>query len=67
MYVRDEDKQRLEELDEQRRRIIDDFNFLVQRIREGSISDTDQARRQAQHLHVRHEGLIQNMIELLGY
>jgi hypothetical protein len=67
MYIRDEDKTRLEELDEQRRRLMDDFNFLVQQIREGSVRDTDRARRESQHLHVRHEGVIQNMIDLLSY
>jgi hypothetical protein len=67
MYIRDEDKPRLEELDEQRRRLMDDFNLLVQQIREGSVRDPDRLRRESQHMHVRHEGLIQNMIALLSY
>jgi hypothetical protein len=60
-------KDRFEELDEQRRRIDDEFNLLVQQIREGSIRDSDRARNQAQFLHVRHEGLIREMIEMLVY
>jgi hypothetical protein len=60
-------KERFEELDEQRRRINDEFNFLVQQIRDGSIRDTSQARNQAQFLHVRHEGLIREMLEMLVY
>ena len=65
MRIPEDDKPRLEELDEQRRRIYDDFNLLVQQIREGSVADTDRLRRQAQHLMVRHEGVIQNMVDLL--
>jgi len=63
--IPEDDKPRLEELDEQRRRIYDDFNLLVQQIREGSVADTDRLRRQAQHLMARHEGVIQNMVDLL--
>ena len=65
MRITEDDKPRLEELDEQRRRIYDDFNLLVQQIREGSVADTDRLRRQAQHLTARHEGVIQNMVDLL--
>ena len=43
MRIPEDDKPRLEELDEQRRRIYDDFNLLVQQIREGSVADTDPA------------------------
>ena len=65
MRIPEDDKPRLEELDEQRRRIYDDFNHLVQQIREGSVADKDRLRRQAQHLMVRHEGVIQSMVDLL--
>ncbi len=65
MRIPDDDKPRLEELDDQRRRIYDDFNVMVQQIREGAVPDTDRFRRQAQHLTVRHEGIIQNMVDLL--
>jgi len=60
-------KDRFEELDEQRRRINDEFNNLVQSIRDGSIRDSDRARNQAQFLQVRHDGLIREMIEMLVY
>jgi hypothetical protein len=60
-------KDRFEELDEQRRRIDDDFNLLVQQIREGAIRDYSQARNQAQFLHVRHDGLIREMLDMLVY
>ena len=67
MIIPDYYKDRFEELDEQRRRINDEFNLLVQQIREGSIRDSDRARNQAQFLHVRHEGLIREMLEMLVY
>jgi hypothetical protein len=60
-------KDRFEELDEQRRRINDEFNNLVQSIRDGSIRDSDRARNQAQFLNVRHDGLIREMIDMLVY
>ena len=67
MIIPDYYKDRFEELDEQRRRINDEFNNLVQQIRDGSIRDSDRARNQAQFLHVRHEGLIREMLEMLVY
>ena len=67
MRVPEDDKPKLEELDEQRRRIYDEFNDMVQRIREGSIPDTDRFRRQAQNLTTRHSGIIQNMVDLLTW
>ena len=67
MIVPDYDKERFEELDDQRRRINDEFNNLVQQIRDGSIRDSSSARNQAQFLHVRHDGLIREMIEMLVY
>jgi len=63
--VPEDDKPRLEALDEQRRRVYEDFNFLVQQIREGSIPDEERAKLDAQHLHVRHQTIIRNMIDLL--
>ena len=67
MIIPDYYKDRFEELDEQRRRINDEFNLLVQQIRDGSIRDSDRARNQAQFLHVRHEGLIREMLDMLVY
>jgi hypothetical protein len=67
VIIPDYDKDRFEELDEQRRRINDEFNNLVQQIRDGSIRDADRARNQAQFLQVRHDGLIREMIEMLVY
>ena len=67
MIVPDYYKERFEELDEQRRRINDEFNVLVQQIRDGSIRDSSSARNQAQFLHVRHDGLIREMIDMLVY
>ena len=66
MRIADRDKPRFEQLDDQRRRIDDDFNDLVQQMRDGSIRDVDLARNRAQFLHVRHEGLIREMVELLA-
>jgi len=65
MRIPEDDKPRLEELDDQRRRIYDDFNMMVQQLREGSVADSDRFRRQAQHLTTRHESIMQNMVDLL--
>jgi len=67
VIVPDYYKERFEELDEQRRRINDEFNVLVQQIRDGSIRDSSSARNQAHVLHVRHDGLIREMIDMLVY
>jgi hypothetical protein len=67
MKVPDDDRQALEDLDEQRRRIYDEFNLLVQQIREGSVASDDRLRLLAQQLHVRHENVIRRMIDLLVY
>ena len=67
MIIPDWDKDRFEQLDDQRRRIDDEFNLLVQQIREGAIRDPDRARNQAQFLHVRHDGLIREMLDMLVY
>jgi hypothetical protein len=60
-------KDDFEALDDQRRRINDEFNVLVQQIRDGSIRDDDRARNQAQFLGVRHDALIRQMIGMLVY
>ena len=67
MQIPDRDKERFEALDDQRRRLDDEFNFLVQQIRDGSVSDPDRASRQAQFLHAKHEGIIRDMIDMLAY
>jgi hypothetical protein len=65
MRVPDEDMSIFEDLDNQRRRINEEFDLLVQRIREGSIRDADRARLEAQQLHVKHAGAIRDMLDLL--
>ena len=67
MIIPEWEKDRFEALDEQRRRINDEFNVLVQQIRDGSIRDDDRARNQAQFLGVRHDNLIREMIGMLVY
>jgi hypothetical protein len=67
MRIPDQDKARFEELDEQRRRINDEFNFIVQNLRAGLVSDPDRVRLEAQHLQVRHEGILREMIDMLVY
>ena len=67
MRVPDEDRARLEDLDDQRRRIYEEFNHVVQLIREGAVRDPERVRMEAQHLHVRHEGIIRDMLDLLVY
>jgi hypothetical protein len=67
MRIADRDKAHFEELDERRRRIDDDFNVLVQQMRDGSVLDLDRTRNEAQYLQVRHNALIQEMIELLNH
>ena len=67
MIIPDWERDNFEALDEQRRRINDEFNVLVQQIRDGSIRDDDRARNQAQFLGVRHDALIREMIGMLVY
>jgi hypothetical protein len=67
MRVRDEYRDEFEQLDDQRRRVYEDFNLLVQQMREGSVRDVDRVRLEAQHLQVRHTGLIAQMVDLLSY
>ena len=65
MRVHDSLKERFEELDDQRRRVDDDFNFLVQQMRSGSVRDDDRLRIEVQQLHVKHQGILREMIDLL--
>jgi hypothetical protein len=67
VIIPDWERDNFEALDEQRRRINDEFNVLVQQIRDGSIRDDDRARNQAQFLGVRHDALIREMIGMLVY
>jgi hypothetical protein len=67
VIIPDWERDNFEALDEQRRRINDEFNVLVQQIRDGSIRDDDRARNQAQFLGVRHDHLIREMIGMLVY
>jgi hypothetical protein len=65
--IHDDDRQKFEELDDQRRRIDDEFNEMVQQMRSGVVRDDEKLRIEAQHLHVRHQGIIRQMIDLLVY
>ena len=67
MQIPDYYTARFEELDEQRRRIDDEFNIMVQRMRSGDVRDDERLRMEAQHLHVRHQGIIREMIDMLVY
>ena len=67
MHIPDDDKPLLESLDDQRRRIYDDFNLIVQQIREGSVRSDDRLKLEAQQLHARHDDVIRRMIDLLVY
>ncbi len=64
MRIHDEDKAEFEDLDEQRRRVNDDFALLVQRMREGSVVRIERLRIEAQQLRVRHEGIMRKMLDL---
>jgi len=65
MRVHESLKERFEELDEQRRRVDDDFNFMVQQMRSGSVRDDDRLRIEIQQLHVKHQGILREMIDAL--
>ena len=64
MRIHDDLKGRFEELDDQRRRIDDEFNFLIQQMRSGDIRDDDRLRIEVQQLHVKHQGIIREMVEI---
>ena len=61
------DPSKFEELDERRRRIDVDWNTIVQKMRDGSVDSLDNLRIDTQNLHVRHQHLIWDMIDLLVY
>ncbi len=67
LRIHDDDRDKFETLDDQRRRIDDEFNEIVQQIRSGVVRDDEKLRIEAQHLHVRHQGIIRQMIDLLVY
>ncbi len=64
MRIHEDDRAEFEELDEQRRRVNDDFALLVQRMREGSVVIIERLRIEGRQLQVRHEGIMQRMLEL---
>jgi len=63
--IREDDLPRFDELDEQRRRVVDDFNLLAINMRGGMIRDSERAKMEAQHLHMRHSAIIREMLDLL--
>jgi hypothetical protein len=65
MEIPEEDLPRFDELDEQRRRVMDDFNLLVINMRGGTVRNTERAKMEAQHLRMRHDAIIREMIDLL--
>jgi hypothetical protein len=65
MEIPGDDLPRFDELDEQRRRVVDEFNLLVINMRGGSVRNQDRAKMEAQHLHMRHNAIIREMIDLL--
>lgn len=65
MEIPEDDLPRFDELDEQRRRVMDDFNLLVINMRGGTVRNTERAKMEAQHLHMRHNAIIREMIDLL--
>jgi hypothetical protein len=65
MEIPEDDLPRFDELDEQRRRVVDDFNLLVMNMRAGMVRDDERAKMEAQHLHTRHSAIIRQMIDLL--
>jgi len=65
MRVHESLRERFEELDEQRRRVDEEFNFLVHQMRSGGVRDGDRLRIEVQQLHVKHQGILREMIDLL--
>ncbi|HWC30336.1 MAG TPA: hypothetical protein VG845_09665 [Dehalococcoidia bacterium] len=65
MRLPEDDKPHFDELDEQRRRVMDEFNLLVINMRSGTTAEYDRLRVEAQHLHTRHIGILREMIDLL--
>ena len=65
MRLPEDDIPQFEELDEQRRRVMDEFNALVINMRAGMTTNHDRLRVEAQHLHTRHTAILRDMIDLL--
>lgn len=65
MEIPEDDLPRFDELDDQRRRVMDDFNLLVINMRGGMVRNADRAKMEAQHLQMRHSAIIREMIDLL--
>jgi hypothetical protein len=65
MRVHESLKERFEELDEQRRRVDDEFNLIISRMRSGTVGDDDRLRIEVQQLHVKHQGILREMIDSL--
>ncbi len=65
MRVHESLTERFEELDEQRRRIDEEFNFIVSQMRSGGIRDDDRLRIEVQQLHVKHQGILREMMDSL--
>lgn len=65
MRIHEDLKARFEELDEERRRVDDEFNFIVQQMRSGEIRNGDRLRIEVQQLHVKHQGILREMVDLL--
>ena len=63
--IPEDDLPRFDELDEQRRRVMDDFNLLAINMRGGIVRNQERAKMEAQHLHMRHNAIIREMIDLL--
>lgn len=67
MRIPDDLKSRFEELDDQRRRINEEFDIMVQRMRSGEVRDDERMRLESQHLTTRHTGIMREMIDMLIY
>jgi hypothetical protein len=67
MRIPDDLTSRFEELDDQRRRINEEFDIMVQRMRSGDVRDDERMRLEAQHLTTRHTGIMREMIDMLVY
>ena len=67
MQIPDYYASRFEELDDQRRRINEEFDIIVQRMRSGDVRDDERLRMEVQHLHTRHQGILREMIDMLVY
>jgi hypothetical protein len=65
MRLPEDDIPEFDALDEQRRRVMDEFNAMVINMRSGTSRDHDRLRVEAQHLHTRHVAILRDMIDLL--